>query len=847
MVCQPALRAQWPGQVCGRCSAVIATEPIALQALADRSKQATSAVSRLGFISAWCSGKPILAIILVSGIAVFLNCYPIIFCGRSYVSPASVQSLVYDYWPTAPSLKRSESFVPQHGSDVGAMMWWDVPLGFLQSRALFDYKELPLWNRYSHAGAPLMSQAVSMLGDPLHLIVIFGRGSALAWDLKFLTAKFLFCIGFGCVILQLQKSAPLALIYSAMASYCGAYFYIASHPVFFVLTYAPWILLSAMKLLDPARKTQARWWLAWLISNVGCFCGGHVEVALDLIAGMNLVALANALVRENRTGQSLRIIAKIATATLLFLGITAPVWVSFLVALQGSYTMHSEVKVEQQTLSSLPGAFDDEFFKGMAHFAPGTSLLVMAGAILSILHWRKSRGSTFFWVNSTIILVWGGCVFGWIPATLLARVPFWNKVGHLYADISYLLAIHLTIQSAYGFWSLSQEANFRKIVTSFLAVILIFLLVLWEYSFLLPWVPARWYYFLYVGLAGIGAPLLYCYLKSSRGWIPPLGWVGIVTLGLISQHRFGLYTFGNKGALMVPGPRVRLDAPSESLEHLKARNSDPFRIVSLKHRYEGALSGDYSAVYGLEDIRSCAPLANGEYVALLANFPGMTFSHGWVIGLTNPVMAQPLLNMLNVKYVLTGPTEPFTNSTPFRIADQNDFVALENPDVWPRAFFVDKLLPVASVEQFSQQLLKRKKPFVSVNTEDIQKHVELRQLLAASEVVVIPASQYSLRQNTTAFKVHAPSSGFVCLSESRAKDFSVKVNNQPREVITANRVFKGVYLDHSGDYEVQFTYRPRFWNYTCGAFWVSLSILGVIMARAALPGCLRRSAHMSSL
>jgi len=61
-------------------------------------------------------------------------------------------------------------------------MWWEVPVGFIESRSLLEQHELPLWNRYSHAGDTLIGQAISMLGDPLQWIVILGQGSAGAWD-----------------------------------------------------------------------------------------------------------------------------------------------------------------------------------------------------------------------------------------------------------------------------------------------------------------------------------------------------------------------------------------------------------------------------------------------------------------------------------------------------------------------------------------------------------------------------------------------------------------------------------------------------------------------------------------
>ena len=256
-------------------------------------------------ISGWNANHPVLAVVLVSLLAVVINCYPIIFCGRSFVSPTCVNGvLVYSWWPPLPGMQPAHMDVLQHGSDSQAAMWWGIPAGFIESRSLLEHGELPLWNRYGHAGDTLIGQAISMLGDPLQLIVIFGRGSAGAWDIKYLAAKFLFCVGFGLLILRLLGNRPLSLIYAALAAYCGAFFFINNHMVFFVFAYAPWILLAAIEWLDLRTGGSVRWWLVWMLVNFGCFNAGHVEVGVVLIGGLNLAAVAYGLTGCRRVGDA---------------------------------------------------------------------------------------------------------------------------------------------------------------------------------------------------------------------------------------------------------------------------------------------------------------------------------------------------------------------------------------------------------------------------------------------------------------------------------------------------------------------------------------------------------------
>lgn len=797
-------------------------------------KPASTSKSRwVGFanrLSEWTLWHPTLAIILVSFLAVVVNCYPVIFCGKSFVSPISVSRVVYEWWPSLPGMDATQRYerLSQHGSDTGAAMWWEVPMGFVESRSLLDHGELPLWNRYSHAGDTLIGQNETMLGDPLQLIVILGRGCAEAWDVKFIVAKFLFCTGFGLLILRLLGSRPLSLIYAAMAAYCGAFFYINNHPSYFVLCYAPWILLSALAWLDRQARGSAVWGLVWLLANFSCFNAGHVETAVVLIAGLNLTAIACTLARCGKAADAARVIGRMGIGTVLFFGLTAPMWMSFLAALDGAYSIHSEVQVNQLPPVVLPGAFDDLLFllplksDAYAAVAPGTSLLVMAGCILSAMRWRQLKGDPFFWVNSGAILLWGGCVFGWVPAPVLAAIPLLNRVGHIYTDFSYLLVIQLTIQSAYGFKCLAQENNFRRAAVDLLWVGLIFGAMMIVYCFGISHQPIPWDYFLCVTAGGIGAPLLFVYLKSCYRPIPLIGFAGIIVLGFIPHFRFGLYTFGNDNMLMIPGPREVLDAPSKSIEKMKAGQSAPFRAAGIGWN----LQNDYSAVYGIEDIHSCAPLSNGEYIKLISKTPGVVFGGegGWAIYVLNTARAHPLLNMLNVKYLLTDPSPQagVVAGIGFRVAERSDFLVLENLEAWPRAFFSDKVAANSSTEEFVNQLLNDgKQPFVSLSRDEITKQHDLLTLENKKEPTIVPATNYRLLPNSTAFDVHAPSAGVVCLTEGQAKDFTVTANSEPREVLTVNRAFKGVYLDKPGNYHIEFVYRPRHWRLACWLFWVS--------------------------
>jgi hypothetical protein len=798
--------------------------------------------SRLAaYCSAWNARHPVLAMVLVALLAVIVNCHPVIFCGRSYVSPSSTGVLVYSWLPLFPGMEPTLQ-VSAHGSDTGATMVQGVPWGFIESRSLLQHGELPLWNRYSHAGSVFLGQAVTMLGDPLQLIVIFGRGSAIAWDLKFLTAKLLFCTGFGLLVLRVSGSQPLGLIFAVLGAYCGAFFYINNHPVFFVFSYAPWILLSALTWLNPRVSHHFRWGLVWLLVNFACFNAGHVEVAVLLIAGLNLAALVDAGLACRRAAEFVTVLGRLMVGTVLFLGLTAPVWMSFLAALNGAFSSHAEVHVYQLPLWSLPGAFDNLLYlllvpsDAYPAVAPGASLLVLAGCLLSVLRWRQMRHETFFWINCGAIGLWGGCIFGWVPASLLVLIPFLNRDGHTFTDFSYLLVIHLTLQSAYGFRALAQEQNFRRAVKEMLLIALVFAGMLAGYSFSFSHRPIPWNYFFCVGTAAVGAPLLFAYLKSRKPWISAAGWAAIILLGLIAQFRFGLYSFGDKDLLLLVGPRMVLDSPSPAIEKIKTDGSGPFRVVGMQHN----LFGDYASVYGLEDIRSCDPLTSGDYMDLVQNFPGMQFDYEWILIVQRAVLAQPLLNLLNVKYLLYPTGISVSPTLNLRVTDRSDFGVVENLEVWPRAFFTDRVVSIATTGEFIQRLVQHgQHPFAALTPQEIATQPGLRELATAEPAVILAATNYQLLANSTAFEIHVPSAGVVCLTEGQARDFSATANGEPKTVLTVNRAFKGLYLDRPGDYHIVFTYRPRHWRLACSLFITAtaavIALVGIRAFRTRLP------------
>jgi hypothetical protein len=144
-------------------------------------------------------------------------------------------------------------------------------------------------------------------------------------------------------------------------------------------------------------------------------------------------------------------------------------------------------------------------------------------------------------------------------------------------------------------------------------------------------------------------------------------------------------------------------------------------------------------------------------------------------------------------------------------------MAWERKSAWPRAFFVDQVASYQTKEELAGFFHRAMGvPLVAVSSEELAP--------PTADRTVVPAFGYRMTENSTSFSIHAPSAGFVALTEVNIPgDVHVTVNGQNAEVITVNHVFRGLKLPKAGIYEISFYYMPRFWFLS-----LALSLIGMI-------------------
>ncbi|MES1167209.1 MAG: hypothetical protein ABUL68_04330, partial [Pseudomonadota bacterium] len=311
----------------------------------------------------WLAARPRLAILLVATLAVAVQAHPVIFGGRSFVSPNNGSLMLYSDQPTLPGATQVE-FADSMGSDIGGMLFNHIYYPMVERQALLHDGELPLWNRYNLAGVPLLGQGQSMLGDPFNLLTILADGAGWAWDVRFLIARWLFATGLGLAVWMLTRHLPSAVLVTLGAGFISFFTYRINHPANFSVGYAPWILVTWVGLVQSADLRRQAWWLGGLLAAHWVeFSSGTMKEASMLICFLDQAGVLLVLLVPAAAGRRIRLLLLAIATGAVFALLSAPLWMSFFSALRHSVTGYDQPRADTIVPARLIGLFDDIFYR----------------------------------------------------------------------------------------------------------------------------------------------------------------------------------------------------------------------------------------------------------------------------------------------------------------------------------------------------------------------------------------------------------------------------------------------------------------------------------------------------
>jgi hypothetical protein len=785
----------------------------------------------------WLQARPKTAVALTALLAVSIQCHPVIFLGRSFVTPNNGAYMLYGEFPTLPGYA-SPTLENGKGSDVGAMLFHHVYLPKLQRDALFRDHELPLWNRYNVTGIPLLGQGQSMFGDPLNWIPLLAGSDARAWDFKFILARWGFAVGIGLTVLLLLGRLPIALLLALVAVFLGFFGFRLNHAANFSVDYAPWILFAWVLVAQAGTARRLALALLLLVAANGCvMTSGTIKEAYMLMFCLNFTGLLLVLLADEAWPQKMRRVGAAAVAGLGFVLLTAPVWLTFLSALKKSYTSYDQPSVQQLPLWMLPGLFDDLFYRQSRpeemHAAPSLNFVILFGVAWSLAAFatlRRSRG----WVALGLgLLPPFALVYGLVPGSLILKVPFLANVQHVENTFSCSLLVLGLVFGAYGLQACRDSLRQRRGWIEYAGFVL--LLAGWGGYYLVsirPWGLSDFFrgYAGSLALGLLGVPLL---LRWGSRQVAAIALAGGLLLGCWRHAQYLRSPFDDY--VFNPQVRVNLQAASPAVQYLDAANAgEPDRPSGFGYN----LFPGYNQMISWESIYGVDPVRNRSYeeFARAAGLGRIAASEKFVTP-EETVPLRPFLDLLNVRHYLALPVSVPPVYPGLMLLCQLDLAVYASPTAWPRAFFTDRVSLHRSLPEFLAQVRAGDgRPFASVDAADRGSEALGGVSRELAHRTIHPATGYRLTTNTTSFEIVATGPGVVVLTEAfYPGDFVALVDGRPVPYFRVNHAFKGVFVSQPGRHQISFRYWPEHFSLSLwlgAAGLVLLAGLGVAVSRS---------------
>ncbi len=529
------------------------------------------------------------------------------------------------------------------------------------AREELAHGRMPLWNRYSFAGYPLLANGESAPLSPLFLATLL---VPLPKQLVAMAALKIFAaLLFTYLFLKREQASDAAATFGAVvfgfSTVMAVFLYYSTASVVAFLPAAGFALLHA---IDRQTKTSIVF-VALVIATL--LANGHPESVLHIAVGCGGILALDLVRARNRRDWLRRFRAPLAgVAAGLALG--APAWVPVLEQVRISErfaTLRSAPHLLQLPLTAVWGIISPNGFGnplrhnyawihnyiGVAiSYAGLLPLALFVAAVMS----RRTDGRERLRIALAAVLFL--VAMDWsIVGHVLNAIPPFNIVANdkLRFVCIFLIAV------------VTAKALDRSRVVMAIASLPIVLLALYVYA-------KRAGLMRPIDLLGIAAIIVFLLLPQRfRAW-------GAVALACAE-----LFAFNAGFNALVDAKYYRPPLPIVNALRAHAPR-EPFRVAGL----DWTFLPNASAQYGLEDVRGSDPMALASYDRFLQRFtiaePG-----SWVRRIVDA--NRPELDFLNVRFLLAEPlTEP--NGSPgggWRLIYRGaDGTLWENPAALPRFF-----------------------------------------------------------------------------------------------------------------------------------------------------------------
>lgn len=565
---------------------------------------------------------------------------------------------------------------------------------------------LPFWNPYSFSGQPLLANVQSSSFQILN-ILFWVFPFKVAWSLTVILSAVFTSLFMYLFLRSLKLSNTSSAFGAFVMPFTG--FFVSWLTWGTIVTTAMWLPLILLSINKLQVKISPWWFLVLIFASSQSILSGHWQATFYIF--LAVVLYLAFLFTNTRKAQIV-----IVSCFSIFLGIliSAPQLLPSIEFInfsarsidQGYSPQRTDWFLPTQNLVQLvapdffgnPATYNYWGVWNYAEFASFIGLITLVFVIIGIF--KKSQDTRFFLILASISVALA-------LANPISKVPFLLKLPYISSmqpsRIIFLFTFSMIVLSSFGLENFLKKNLKKEIIISstFLLSILLILLV---YSLtlknLFPEVNSidaanvafkNLIFPIVVILTFLIFIIFGYYLKIPQK---------VLILGIFILTAVELFRFGYK---FTPFTKINLVFPStESLEFLKKQEL-PFRVMTTDRRI---MHPNSSSVYGIESIDGYDPL----YLKNYGQFVSVIQSHNPYanIGSFNRIVTpqkldSPLINLLNVKYILSFDEISETNFV--KVFEEGITKIYQNKNVIPRAFFVNEVIKVDTSESEFSKLL----------------------------------------------------------------------------------------------------------------------------------------------
>ncbi|MEP6892147.1 MAG: YfhO family protein [Gaiellaceae bacterium] len=801
------------------------TEPAFLDAVTEVQPEARAEVrSRRGI--QWSD----LAGLLVSCLLVVVVFSPVLFGGRTLSTASEVPGTNgLAPFPGQPNTQRAD-----FRADPAAQSWAAEPSAKVAHRAYAD-RELPLWNPYQGAGAPLAANMQSAVFDPL-LLAVNLHPTPLTWDLCLIGA-FLLGAAAGYLFGRVLGLQVIPAVVSSAAFSLSGWFFLYDNNQFS----RSYVFLPVLFLLVELTPRSRRW---WPVLGLGVAVAENIYIGMPeasfFVIGAAAIYGAVRLVQQRKEMPVRVSLARLGGGGLLGLLLAAPVLLLFLQYERLSFNVHKP------------------------EFSAGSQIIDYWGVLRWIVPYFVDAGvPTIGWFGAAVVIAALAAVSG---RTETKRCHAWLFLAlgiFLLAKI-YDLRVTQTLTSWVGRLPGAELVifpTFAAPVVSFAFAVLagIGVQVLWTRDLHLKRFLALLAAAFALSVAFWGTDRRWHVITDSfslRSWSQAAFFAAAAVAAVVLAARLR-WRWGVSILAVVIISELFVLAPFRIYQ----KRADPFRTPGWMTLVRTAQASDPNArvfgtdgklypntagALGLQDIRFLDALYVERYwryvqafiePSLFDRFTGIPVAFGSEAGPAH-FQDNPMFDVLGVRAVLSR--RSLARVPGFRLVGRDlDTRVYENTRAFPRAWVVHRI-HIARDEDEAFRILearsRRRGGTYIVDRFDPRREavVEPHAKTPSDSLDALPADSATCRPGDRAtirhysathvtVGVEASCAGLLVLSDTYFPGWTAKVNGRERPIYPTDGALRGLIVP-KGTSRVDFRYEPRQFS------------VGIVLALAGLAG-----------